>query len=112
MLEFAGESRRPIADIDPFLEEYMKVLPFIGAAAMALVLAAPAMAVDVSNEQETEVQLTVSDSEGSEMVNIAAGETIPNLCEKCKLVLGDETISVQGDQIAVIRGGKLSIRTN
>ena len=68
----------------------MKVLPFIGAAAIALALAAPAKAVDVTNEQETEIQLTVSDSVGSEMVNI----------------------SVQGDQVAVIRGGKISIRTN
>lgn len=99
-------------DSHPFLEEYMKVLPFIGAAAIALALAAPAKAVDVTNEQETEIQLTVSDSEGSEMVNIAAGETIPNLCEKCKLVLGDEALNVQGDQVAVIRGGKLSIRSN
>jgi hypothetical protein len=90
----------------------MKVLPFIGAAALALALSAPAQAVDVTNEQDADIQLTVSDSEGSEVVNIAAGETIPNLCEKCKLVLGEEAVSVEGDQIAVIRGGKFSVQAN
>ncbi|MEQ8229819.1 MAG: hypothetical protein RIA64_17175 [Rhodospirillales bacterium] len=90
----------------------MKVLPLIGAAALLFAVAAPAHAVDVTNEQDTDIQLTVSDSEGSEMVNVAAGETIPNLCEKCKLVLGEESLNVEGDQIAVIRSGKISIRTN
>ena len=90
----------------------MKVLPFIGAAVIALAFAAPVHAVDVTNEQDTDIQLTVSDSEGSELVNIAAGETVPNLCEKCKINLGEESVSVEGDQIAVIRGGKLSVRNN
>ena len=90
----------------------MKVLPFIGAAAIALAFAAPVHAVDVTNEQDTEVQLTVSDNDGSELINLAAGETIPNLCEKCKLVVGDESLNVEGDQVAVIRNGKISVRAN
>ena len=90
----------------------MKVLPLIGAAALFFAVSAPAHAVDVTNEQDTDIQLTVSDSEGSEVVNIAAGETIPNLCEKCKLVLGEEAADVEGDQVAVIRAGKFAIRTN
>lgn len=90
----------------------MNVKTFIGTAAVALAFAAPAFAVDVTNEQDTEVQLTVSDNDGSELVNIAAGETIPNLCEKCKLVVGEESLSVEGDQVAVIRNGKISVRTN
>ena len=61
MFCFLRELPGPITDSHPFLEEYMKVLPFIGAAAIALALAAPAK---------------------------------------------------QGDQVAVIRGGKISIRTN
>ena len=90
----------------------MNVKTFIGTAAVALALAAPAFAVDVTNEQDTEVQLTVSDNDGSELVNLAAGETIPNLCEKCKLVVGEESLNVEGDQVAVIRNGKISVRTN
>ena len=90
----------------------MNVKTFIGTAAVALALVAPAFAVDVTNEQATEVQLTVSDNDGSELVNLAAGETIPNLCEKCKLVVGEESLNVEGDQVAVIRNGKISVRTN
>ncbi len=90
----------------------MNVKTFIGTAAVALALAAPAFAVDVTNEQDTEVQLTVSDNDGSELINLAAGETIPNLCEKCKLVVGDESLNVEGDQVAVIRNGKISVRAN
>tara|TARA_B100000424_G_scaffold227972_1_gene188967 strand:- start:32 stop:334 length:303 start_codon:yes stop_codon:yes gene_type:complete len=99
-------------DNHPFPEDYMNVKTFIGTAAVALALAAPAFAVDVTNEQDTEVQLTVSDNDGSELINLAAGETIPNLCEKCKLVVGDESLNVEGDQVAVIRNGKISVRAN
>ncbi|MEK9671928.1 MAG: hypothetical protein VW268_05415 [Rhodospirillaceae bacterium] len=90
----------------------MKVFPFLGLALAAVLVTAPAYAVDVVNQDQTEAQILVTDNQGSDLMRVQPGESFIEICTKCTINLGGEAMQFEGSQIAVIRDGRLSIKTN
>jgi len=95
----------------------MKYLLLAGAAALAVAAAGfPAQAVDVVNEDPGTHEVFVSKGESDEatMIELLPGNTAKGVCDRCTLDIGQggETVQAEGNQIAVIKDGKLLIRTN
>lgn len=88
----------------------MKHFLLSSAAALSLILVTvPAQAVDVSNLDETTFLLTVDESGTEQTIEIFAGETLEGVCEQCKITTEDgQSLELSGNQVAIIKGGKLS----
>ena len=87
----------------------MKSLLTVGAVALSVfVLVQPAHAVDISNQDTEDRTVTVTEGGESSPVEIAAGETVESVCEKCVVSneAGDK-LELSGEQKAVIKDGKL-----
>lgn len=91
----------------------MRLPHLAGAVAIAMAAAFPALAVDVVNEDPNPVRLTITESDGSDKLELPAGEMVADVCEeKCKLTVGTSSIAVEGPVVAVIKNGKISVKTN
>lgn len=89
----------------------MKRLLMAGAAALALSLPAAGFAVDVTNQDDKAHQVTVKTDGAEKLIDVPAGETLKGVCEKCSLSLvGEDGVEAAGDQIAMIKSGKLTIQ--
>jgi len=102
--------------VDAFVQWRIKVKHVLLAGAVALALVSGTMAaqaVDVVNEDENTHEIIVETDGNAQAVEILAGETLPSLCGKCTISLGDtDPVEIEGDQVAVIKGGKLQLRSN
>jgi hypothetical protein len=87
----------------------MKSLLTVGAVALSVfLLAEPAHAVDISNQDTEDRTVTVTEGGESNAVEIAAGETVESVCEKCTISNeGGDKLELSGEQKAVIKDGKL-----
>ena len=87
----------------------MKSLLTVGAVALSVfLLAGPVHAVDLSNQDTEDRTVTVTEGGESTPVEIAAGETIESVCEKCTISNeGGDKLELSGEQKAVIKDGKL-----
>lgn len=73
---------------------------------------AAANAVDVVNEDLDTHQIIVTDSGEPTSFELAGGESILDLCEKCSVQIGEtDPVTAESDQIVVIKGGKIDIRS-
>jgi len=84
-----------------------------GTAALAIVaFAAGSYAVDVTNEdQQTHFVTLIGDGGFAQQHEILAGQTLKGICEKCSVSLdGEESFDVTGDQVAMIKDGKLLVQ--
>jgi len=96
------------------MENKVKHVLLAGIAALALVAGTmAAQAVDVVNEDENTHEIIVETEGNAKAIEILPGETLPSLCGKCTISLEDsDTVEIEGDQVAVIKGGKLQLRSN
>lgn len=70
-----------------------------------------ANAVDIVNEDPDTHQIVVTDSGESTSFELASGRAILDLCEKCSVQIdGTDSATAEGDQVAVIKDGKIDIR--
>jgi hypothetical protein len=83
-----------------------------GAVAIVLTVAGvDAKAVDIANEDEQPYQLQVNIDGDEKVIFVPAGETVTGICEECSLSLdGEDTVDAKGDQVAMIRNGKLTVQ--
>lgn len=85
-------------------------LPF-AAAIFAFGIAGTALAVDVVNEDPTTHQIVITEGTDSEAFDLNAGQSIADICGKCLLQVGeDDPVSTEGDQVAIIKDGRIEIR--
>jgi hypothetical protein len=89
----------------------MKRTLLAGAAALALAtLSSGAHAVDVVNHDQMVHELQITIDWKDAVLEVPAGQTLKDICEKCSLSLdGEESFDLSGDQVAMIRNGKLKI---
>lgn len=82
------------------------------AAVVAFGFSTAANAVDVVNEDLNTHQIVVIDDGETTSFELASGESILDLCEKCSVQIGvTDPVTAEGDQVAVIKGGKIDIRS-
>ncbi len=95
------------------MENKVKHVLLAGAAALALVTGTmAAQAVDVVNEDENTHEIIVETEGNAKTIEILSGDTLTGICAQCFLSIGDsDAIEVEGEQIAVIKGGKLQLRS-
>jgi|GEM_PF-910045 len=91
----------------------MKELVTLAAAAIfALSPVSGAWAVDIINEDNEAHVIFVGNGSDAEEVEIDGNQTLQGICSSCDLLLeDDEPLSVKGDQIVVIKNGKIFIRS-
>lgn len=90
----------------------MKHMLPIAAAIFALGFAGTSQAVDVVNEDQTTHQVVITQGEDAEAFDLEGGQSLADICDKCLLQVGDsEPVSTEGDQVAVIKGGKIEIKS-
>lgn len=81
-----------------------------GAAALALLTAGTA-AVDVTNQDQESHHLFVVIDDHVGLITVPAGQTLNLICAKCLVSLDDDNdTGVAGNQVAVIRNGKLTVQ--
>lgn len=83
----------------------------LAAAFFAFGFAGAANAVDVVNEDPTTHQVVVTEGEDSESIDVTGGQSIADICGKCVLQVGEsDPVQIEGDQVAVIKDGRIEIR--
>lgn len=87
----------------------MRVLFSFGLAGLVL-LAAPALAASVVNEDRTDYVVVVTTERGTRTVTIRPGQTLRDLCESCEISIEDiGVLSVQRGERVVIRGNTMMV---
>jgi len=88
------------------------VLP-IAVAIFALGFAGTGNAVDVVNEDTATHQVVVTEGDQAEAIDLQGGQSLADICEKCLLQVGEsDPVSIEGNQVAVIKNGKIEIKSN
>lgn len=88
----------------------MNKFPFASALAIGILMTIPAHAVDVQNEDKTPIEITISDEQGTDKMLVEPGESIADICEKCTVTIGANTVTAAGDEVVVVRDGKISVQ--
>ncbi|MBL6933272.1 MAG: hypothetical protein ISR45_10010 [Rhodospirillales bacterium] len=86
-----------------------KVLFVMAVAAISTLPMSGARAVDIVNDDDTSHSISVGIEGDFQEFEIAAGETLKNVCQECIIQIGDgEPVIAEGDQLIVINDGKLN----
>lgn len=90
-----------------------KTLSMAFAAMLSAAPFAPALAVDIENQDERTYHLVIENENGeSKELEIGAGENAENICGFCYISLdGQEPLAAEGDEIVLIKGGVLTIKS-
>jgi hypothetical protein len=77
----------------------------------ALALAPQAHAVDIENSDRRPHDITINRADGSsELLRVASGQRLENICTDCVVLLHDEAIEALGSVTIRIKDGKLSLK--
>lgn len=88
---------------------YMNTKALAMAAVVALV-ASPALAVDLVNEDAVTYEVLLDDGSEPRLISIAAGETLTKVCDECVLSVGDSSLDAEEIEVAVIKNGALGAK--
>lgn len=76
-------------------------------AAVVAVVAVPAWAVDVINEDDEEYVLELDDGKALKTVTIGPKQTLPSVCGDCVITLGDSSADAEEAKVVMIRDGRV-----
>ncbi len=89
----------------------MRKILMISVAAIVCGLAGSAVAVDVVNEDFDTHLIVVTEAGETTSFELAPGQKVLDICEKCSVQIdGTDPVPVEGNQVAVIKGGVINIR--
>ena len=82
----------------------------LGIAVVAMLVYAPAHAVDIVNRDKVPRDIVVNDSDGNSIERtLKPQEAVANICAACVILTGDTSVETMGDMIAVIEAGKIKL---
>jgi len=85
------------------------IIPVLGLLVFGFIPSAHA--VDIENADRRPHDVTINRADGSsELLRVASGQRLENICTECVVLLGDESVEPRGSVTVEIRGGKLSLK--